>query len=190
MDVHRLLRQATVLLVLCCAGLVQAAPRIGQPSPVDLIGVTPDGEQIRISDHHGKVVVVSFWASWCGYCRRQFPLLEHVQRSAGPDALRVVVVNHQEPAADYRQARRALRKAPVTWTHDHDGALADALGVQGVPYMLVFDKTGHLAAIRRGYSDASAAPTIELLNGLLAAPDPAPAAAGPGLPQVQAAGPG
>lgn len=161
-------------LLLCVAGLAQAAPVIGEPSPVDLVGTTPDGEQIRISEHRGKVVVVSFWASWCGFCRRQFPLLDHLQKEAGREQLRVVVVNYQEPASDYRRVRRSLRKATVTWTHDADGALSDVFGVRSVPYMLIFDKAGELAAVRRGYSQEIAIGTIEIINKLMARPDPPP----------------
>ena len=174
MGTHRTFREAAALLVLCFAGLVQAAPTVGEPSPVDLLGTTPDGEQIRISEHRGKVLVVSFWASWCGYCRKQFPLLDHVQASAGREQLRVVVVNFQEPRSDYVRIRRSLRKSSVTWTHDRDGSLSDAFGVKGVPYMLVFDKAGELAAVRSGYSEESAAQMIDLLNELMSAPAPAP----------------
>ncbi|WP_202845102.1 TlpA family protein disulfide reductase [Luteimonas saliphila] len=173
-------RQAIGLLVLCVAGLAQASPRVGEPSPVDLLGKTPEGEEVRISAHLGKAMVVSFWASWCGYCRKQFPLLDHLQSEVGTDRLRVVVVNFKEPAADYRSIRRALRKSPVTWTHDRDGALSDAFGVTGVPRMYIFDKAGTLVAIRSGYSEEGAVRTIEILNEVLARPapaaDPAPAA--------------
>ena len=171
MDVRRKIRQAVGLLALCLVGVVHGGPVIGEPAPVDLIGTTPDGEQIRIGDHRGKVVVVSFWASWCGYCRRQFPLLDHLQKEAGREQLRVVLVNYQESSSDYRKIRRALRTSTVTWTHDPDGALSGAFTVQGVPHMLVFDKAGDLAAVRSGYS-GDPAPTIELLNELLAGPAP------------------
>lgn len=184
MGTHRGLRQAAALLVLCFAGLAQATPTIGGPSPVDLIGKTPDGEEIRISEHRGQVLVVSFWASWCGFCRRQFPLLDHVQKEAGREQLRVVVVNFKEPASDYSRARRALRKSSVTWTHDRDGTLGDILGLRGVPYTLLFDKAGHLAAVRRGYSEEVAAGTIDLLNALLA--EPAPPAAVPAEAEAEA----
>jgi len=172
---YRMFLRAAGLLVLCFAGMAQAAPAIGEPSPVDLLGTTPEGERILISEHRGKVLVVSFWASWCGYCRKQFPLLDHVQVEAGREQLRVVVVNFKEPASDYRRIRRTLRKASVTWTHDRDGTLSDIFGVQGVPYMLIFDKAGRLAAVRSGYSEESAANTIGILNQLMEQPDPGPA---------------
>lgn len=172
METYRRIRQAAVLLALCLAGLAQAQPAVGERPPVDLIGTTPEGERIHVAEHRGKVLVVSFWASWCGYCRKQFALLDHVQQAVGPERLRVVVVNFKESAADYRRVRRTLRTSPVTWTHDGDGALSEAFGVDSVPHMFVFDKAGELAAVRRGYSEEGSAGTIALLNELLAEPAP------------------
>lgn len=159
------------LLGLCLVATAQAAPKVGDRAP-DSLGTTPDGEEIRISAHRGKAMVVSFWASWCGYCRKQFPVLDFLQ-TAGGDQLRVVVVNFQEPVHDYRNVRRALRKSPVTWTHDRDGRLSELYGVASVPHMFIIDKTGRIAAIRRGYSEDALPRTIELINGILAKPVPA-----------------
>lgn len=174
----RMWRWAVLLALLPFATAVQAeGVEIGGPSPVDLLGTTPDGEDIRISEHRGKVLVVSFWASWCGYCQKQFPFLDYIQNAAGRENLRVVVVNFQEPVSDYRRVRHARRKSSVTWTHDASGELSDALGIESVPYMLIFDRAGELAGIRRGYSEEDAERTAEIINELLR--EPAPLAAAP-----------
>src|SRR5690606_35215540 len=174
-------------LGLLLAGMALAAtPKIGGPAPVDLLGTTPEGEAIRISEHRGKVVVVSFWASWCGYCRKQFPFLDHLQTTVGSDDLRVVVVNFQEPAHEYRSIRRTLRKSSVTWTHGRDGALSDAFGVSSVPNMFIFDRDGNLAGIRRGYSDEGVETTARIITEALLRPATVDAAAA----GVTAAAPG
>lgn len=174
-------------LGLLLAGMALAAtPKIGGPAPADLLGTTPEGEAIRISEHRGKVVVVSFWASWCGYCRKQFPFLDHLQTTVGSDDLRVVVVNFQEPAHEYRSIRRTLRKSSVTWTHDRDGALSDAFGVSSVPNMFIFDRDGNLAGIRRGYSDEGVETTARIITEALLRPATVDAAAA----GVTAAAPG
>ncbi|HRN62977.1 MAG TPA: TlpA disulfide reductase family protein [Luteimonas sp.] len=178
---HWKLRLGVVVVALWMAGgVAQAAPPIGEPAPEDLLGVTPDGEEVRISEHRGKAMVVSFWASWCGYCRKQFPALDYLQTAAGRDNLRVVVVNFKEAPREYRDVRRALRKSSVTWTHDRDGALSEAFGVSSVPHMFIFDKAGKLHAIRRGYSEESLARTIDLINEVLR--QPAPDEAAPEVP--------
>jgi len=174
-------------VVMCvAAAATHAAPEVGD-APPDYLGKTPDGEEVRISDRRGKVVLVSFWASWCGYCRQQFPVLDTFQRHVGRDRLEVIVVNFKEPLRDYRQVLRQARSSPVTWTHDRDGAISDAYGVNAVPRLFVIDKYGGLALTRAGYSEEQLPALIDTVNELLAESGPgdvAPAAA----PQPEAAG--
>lgn len=148
-----------------------AGPREGEVPP-DLLGKTPKGEEVRISDHRGKVMVVTFWASWCPHCRRQFPVLDALQQH-DPSRLRVVVVNYKEDPATYRAVLRQARASTVTWTHDRSGAISDAYGVNSVPHTFVIDKAGRVATIHRGYSSESIPAFAALLDELLAEPAPA-----------------
>lgn len=148
-----------------------APPQIGEVPP-DWLGKTPRGEEIRVSDHRGKVVVVSFWASWCPYCRKQFPVLDYLQKQAGPERIRVVVVNFKEDAQTYRGVIRKLRESTVTWTHDRKGDISDAYAVSAVPRLFVIDKAGKLAHVRNGYSEESLPDLFAAINAFLAAPSP------------------
>ena len=98
-------------LLACMLGAPLSAsaglPTIGQPPP-DVTGLMPDGATYRISEQRGKVVVMAFWASWCGYCRKYTPVLEGLQRQVGKDQLDVVLVNFKEDARTYRTLRRHL----------------------------------------------------------------------------------
>jgi thiol-disulfide isomerase/thioredoxin len=164
-----------------------AGPREGEVPP-DLLGKTPKGEEIRVSDHRGTVMVVTFWASWCPHCRRQFPVLDALQQH-DPARLRVVVVNYKEDPATYRAVLRQARASTVTWTHDRSGAISEAYGVNSVPHTFVIDKAGRVAGIRRGYSQDSLPEFAALLDALLAAPaPPADDAAGPPVAQVASPG--
>ncbi len=70
---------------------------IGKPAP-DFTLTDIHGESVRLSDHRGKAVVVDFWATWCGPCRRVMPTLEALSRDYG-DQLAVLAVSlDQEPA--------------------------------------------------------------------------------------------
>lgn len=160
------------------AAAAAAAPEVGEPPP-DYLGKTPDGEEVRISDRRGKVVLVSFWASWCGYCRKQFPVLDTFQRSVDRDRLEVIVVNFQEPVRDYRRVLRQARSSPVTWTHDADGAISDAYGVNAVPRLFVIDKYGEVALARAGYSEEQLPALIDAINELLAESGPDDASPAP-----------
>ena len=132
----RIVPMAVAALMCVAAAGAQATPALGE-APPDYLGKTPDGEEVRISERRGKVVMVSFWASWCGYCRRQFPMLDTFQTRVGRDRLEVILVNFKESARDYRAVRRDLKRSPVTWTHDTDGVISDAYGVRAVPRLFV-----------------------------------------------------
>lgn len=164
-------RWMTLVVACVLAMAAQASPEIGDVPP-DLLGKTPDGEEIRISDHRGKVVVVSFWASWCPHCRKQFPALDYLQKQVDPSRMRVVVVNFKEDTSTYRAVRRQARDSVVTWTHDRSGEVSDAYGVNSVPHTFVIDKAGLVANVRNGYSDQSLEEMAAVLNELLAEPAP------------------
>lgn len=174
----------TAALAACAMAVAaQAAPKAGDVPP-DLLGKTPKGEEIRISDHRGKVMVVSFWASWCGYCRKLFPTLDGLQRQVDPSQMRVVVVNFKEDVPTYRAVLRQVRESAVTWTHDRSGDVSDAYGVQAVPRMFLVDKAGRVAHVRAGYSEESLPSLVEDLNALLAEPGPAEAREGTEAPEA------
>lgn len=157
--------------LLVCA---PAAARLKQGDvPPDLLGLDKDGKEIRVSALRGKVVIVTFWASWCGYCKKALPVLENIQRAAGKAQLEVVVVDHKEPKRDFTRIRRQLRDLQSTLTHDPDGALGDAFGVNGVPHTVLIDRAGAVAYVHGGYSDDVGALMIEDLNELLAESPPA-----------------
>lgn len=166
-----------------------ASPDIGEVPP-DYLGKTPKGEEIRISEHRGKVLVVTFWASWCPHCRRQFPVLDALQQHVDPSQLRVVVVNFKEDTPTYRAILRQARDSAVTWTHDRSGAVSDAYGVNSVPHTFVIDKAGLVANVSRGYS--ASAEAIQsfgaMIDELLAEPPPKHEASDEAMPVAQAPG--
>jgi thiol-disulfide isomerase/thioredoxin len=168
---YRIKSWVVALVLVAAGGTSHAAPTVGE-APPDWLGKTPKGEEIRISERRGKVVLVSFWASWCGFCRSQLPVLEALQQAAGRERMEVVVVNYQEPPRTYRDIVRKLRGLTVTLTHDRDGAISEAFGVTAVPHLFMVDKAGRLGWTYNGHSEA-AIPKIEAaVNRLLAEPWP------------------
>src|SRR3546814_7075748 len=91
---------AAVLCVLPVApagagGDLPPQPRPGDIPP-DVLGNDRDGNPVTVSQYRGKVVIVTFWASWCGPCRRALPVLGQVQSIVGRDHLEVNGVNFKE----------------------------------------------------------------------------------------------
>ena len=133
-----------------------AAPQAGDPAP-GYLGVTLDGKDVDVKHYAGKVLVVSFWATWCGPCRKELPVLEGLQRTVG-DRIQVVAVN-METREVFRRAARSMDDYKLTFAHDHAKSPSESYGVNGIPHMLIIGRDGKIVKVKRGY-DESALPGI------------------------------
>ncbi|MGS1119970.1 TlpA disulfide reductase family protein [Rhodanobacter sp. UC4436_H3] len=81
--------------------------------PPDSLGPTMDGHTVSLASLRGKVVVISFWATWCGYCMKEMPVLAKMQSLATERgmSLQVVAVNYKEDRRVFLRAARALGKS-------------------------------------------------------------------------------
>ncbi len=120
---------------------------IGAEAP-DFTQKTPEGEPMSLSDLRGKVVLLDFWASWCGPCRRENPhvvkLYEKYQ-DKGFDILGVSLDRTKERWVD------AIAKDKLTWHHVSDlkgwkNAVAGSYSVRSIPHTLLLDKDGKILA--------------------------------------------
>ncbi len=157
------------LFILCLLWVSagQAVPvnhglKLGDPAP-ETLGKA-DGQRIRLEDYRGKVVVVSFWASWCPPCREEFPVLEKIQRKL-PEQLKVFVVSYHEDRRQFRKLRKAFGDdLALTMVHDRNGALARKFGVNSIPNLFVFSREGKLVAHELGYGEAAVDGLLDVLN--------------------------
>lgn len=105
---------------------------------------------LDLSRYKGKVVLVDFWASWCGPCKQSFPFMQGLAGRYGANDLVVLTVNvdRQRPAADafLKQVRYTL---PVVW--DSKGDIARAWKVNDMPTSLVFDRDGKMRFRHQGF---------------------------------------
>jgi thiol-disulfide isomerase/thioredoxin len=126
------------------------------------------------------VVVVTFWASWCGYCLKELPVLDSLQKHAGEKLLQVIAVNVKDDNDDYRMMMRQMKAYTIAMTRDRDGKIADGYGVTAYPNLWIIDREGKVAANHRGYGEDSLNKIIDGINAVLRTPaSPAPAAAPP-----------
>jgi thiol-disulfide isomerase/thioredoxin len=156
-----------VLLLLSTAP-VQAAPARGDPAP-EVIGTTVDGVRLESSQFRGKVLVVTFWATWCGPCMREMPMLESMQRLAGKERLQVVAVNIENNQV-FRKVAGKLASFAITVAHDDRKRGSDAYGVNGIPHMVIIGRDGVILKVNRGYSEEALDGILAEINAALRAP--------------------
>jgi cytochrome c biogenesis protein CcmG/thiol:disulfide interchange protein DsbE len=150
------------LLALLAYGVVARAPAGGidaalaagerpRPPALDLPQLGSDAHA-RLSDYRGQVVVLNFWASWCGPCREESPLLDRWHRRLERSDALVLGVNVEDVTSD---AKSFIRKHDLTFPslRDREGTTARRFGATGYPETLVIDRQGRIAAARRGPVD-------------------------------------
>jgi thiol-disulfide isomerase/thioredoxin len=158
------------LLVFAAAAGATAAPAPGEVAP-DLVGKTLDGELVNVSKYSGKVVVVSFWATWCPYCLKELPILEGIQKIGGSEQVQVIAVN-TESRDVFRRVARELKTMKMKLVYDPDKKGADAYGVKGIPHLVIIGRDGRVMNVFRGYGESSLDGIVTSINQALATPAP------------------
>jgi len=149
------------------SSLTMANINVGDVPP-SYLGKSREGNQIELSEMTGKVVVATFWATWCPPCMKEMPFLDKVQKQIGKDKLEIVGINFKQDKKLFRKFTSDLKDVDLTLTFDHKGKVSDRYGVNAVPHMLIIGKDGRVAHIHQGYSEASLPTIIKELNALLA----------------------
>jgi thiol-disulfide isomerase/thioredoxin len=97
-----------------------------------------------------KVVLVDFWASWCGPCIRSFPVMEELRRAYGSKGFVIIAVNVDEKKRDMENF---LKNHPVTFSVVRDARqkLVEQAGVSAMPSSFLIDKNGKVAFTHSGF---------------------------------------
>ena len=163
---------AGLMAVILCVGAmlpVQAAePKTGDVPPA-LLGKDREGEVVDLAQHRGKVVVVTFWASWCGPCRKELPGLDALQKHAGDKILKVIAVNVKDSTEDYRLMMRQMKDYTISMTRDRSGEIAEGYGVKAYPNLWIIDPQGKVAAHHVGYGEDSLDALVDEINQVIVA---------------------
>jgi peroxiredoxin len=135
----------------------------GQPAP-DFVLKNAAGENLRLSEWRGEVVVLAFWADWCGRCSDQLQELARLQKEYGERGVRVVTVNID---TDARPAREAAARSDVLVLHDSDQAVARQYDLSNLPLTVLVDAHGKVRHVHEKYRGGDAALYDEELAALL-----------------------
>ncbi len=180
----RATRTGVLVLVVAAVSVAQAAPpRAGhftgasQPSLVQQGSVAPEingqrvsgTDPVRLEDLQGRVVVLDFWATWCGPCRMISPVLERLHQQHHAAGLTVVGLSDESAAT----VRRHAGAHPVGYTLAGNARNTHrAYSVRALPTLFVIDRSGKVRHVGSGAGANEMAQLERVVQTLLAEPAP------------------
>lgn len=121
---------------------VQAAP--------DFTLKSKAGSNVRLAEEHGNVVLINFWASWCGPCREELPHFERLQQEYQDLGFTVLAVNVDEDPA---KADALLNDVPISFPvlYDENDKVSKMYDVKAMPTTVIVDRDGNQRLTHYGY---------------------------------------
>jgi DsbE subfamily thiol:disulfide oxidoreductase len=161
-------RLACALASLLLAGSAFAAPAPiapGMPAPAFELP-TLDGKSLGTAALRGRIVLLNFWASWCGPCRTEMPVLNQLAKQYGPRGVTVVGVNVEPERAP---ALEWLKATPVNFPvlFDADSHVSAAYQVTGMPTTVILDRKGVVRYVHKSYVPGTENEYLDQIRALI-----------------------
>jgi peroxiredoxin len=148
----RSLRAAFVALAFAAAAAAAPAALAPASAAPDFTLKSAEGRNLRLAEQRGRVVMVNFWATWCGPCKVEMPHLNRLHekyRSAGFVLLGVNV--DDDPKAALALATRLGITFPVLF--DSEKAVSKLYALDSMPFTVLIDRDGKVRHLHRGYRE-------------------------------------
>lgn len=172
---RRLIAACVALIAACAAGGVVAdddfarlkLSRAGAGTPLPAFMLTTvEGKVLDFSQLRGKVVVLNFWATWCGPCKEEMPALDRLSRRFDPRDLAILTITTELERTSLQQFMKQLDSTlPVLLDEQRDVSLA--FMVRGLPTTVLIAKNGTIVGRAVGPREWDGPDAIRLVEGLL-----------------------
>jgi thiol-disulfide isomerase/thioredoxin len=108
------------------------------------------GGNFRLKEHRGDVLFINFWASWCGPCRQEMPILDELHQRYEGAGFKVIGITIDE---DQSEADAMLKKIPVSFPvlYDSTSSISKMFDVDAMPTSILVDRDGKMRFLHRGY---------------------------------------
>jgi peroxiredoxin len=141
-------RLSMLMVALVVAFATSAQVRIGQVAPEIALPNAQDSV-VKLSSFRGKVVLLDFWASWCGPCRESIPSVVRLYKKYKDKGFEVLAVSIDSKKTEWKKAAKYF-KLPYTSLLDPKGwnaPVIDMYGINGIPATYLLDQEGRIVAI-------------------------------------------
>jgi len=153
------------------SGTAALALDVGTQAPAfDLPVFGQNEKHVALAQARGKVVLVDFWASWCGPCRQSFPLYEKLRTELPARDFTLLAINLDE-----------MNDGPTAFLYDHPvhytlladpaGDIAKKYGLRGMPSSFIIDRDGVVRARHTGFKPQDIDDVRKEIRALIATPD-------------------
>ncbi|MEM7079513.1 MAG: TlpA disulfide reductase family protein [Pseudomonadota bacterium] len=150
-------------LAMSAAGF--ASVKISESAP-DFTLKELGGGNLRLEEYRGQVVLINFWASWCGPCRQEMPILDRLHQRYEDTGFAVLGVNVEGEVAP---AQKIVDKTNVTFPVliDEGQEVSEMYDLEAMPSTVVVDRDGVVRYMHRGYKPGDEAKYVEVVKKLI-----------------------
>lgn len=165
-----------VIILVLASAIIWTGPiyqALSTPKPIafsstdmrDMALKTESGEQ-RLSDFKGQVIVLNFWAAWCGPCVKEMPSLDELQSLYKDQGLKVIAASIEglDKAKIFYERMELTHLEPYIMADPNDFAI---LGLNGLPNTILINREGKRVATIRGFHDWTEPSTVAAIESLL-----------------------
>jgi len=167
----RWLRLGALALGLAALGHAPRAEAAGEAAPAFTLRDI-DGKSVSLADYKGKVVLLQFWATWCGPCQAEMPHLQKIYTELGAQGFAVLSISIDDARAS-SMVKPLIKKNGYTFPVllDKDTSVVTQYNpTKSVPYAVLIDKTGKINKVHLGYNPGDETGLKAEITALLAAP--------------------
>jgi peroxiredoxin len=160
---------ALIAALLACLGLAgnasAARDMVGTPAPDFTLG-SLEGPNLRLSEYQGRVVMINFWATWCGPCRQEMPALQDIYQRYEPAGFTLLGVNVDAEPDD---ARRMAEQLGVSFPLllDASKEVSKLYDIRAMPVTVLVDRDGRVRYVHHGYKPGYESKYLDQVRALL-----------------------